>query len=533
MRTRCAFLAIVFLAAASATAPTLSADQGSGAAKVTYVSGSSVYIDAGSEDGLAVDDLVELVRDGATVAKLKVAYVTAHRATCSPDGAVPEIKIGDAVRFARRERSASDAAAAATPPAAPKDAPASRSGESAFRRAGMRGRVGLRYLWVKDHSGIAEDFSQPSLDLVLAGTQIGGAPVDVNIDVRARRTYRTVTGGTSSDYGANHVYQANVAWRGGGFRLAAGRQVAPTLAVTSLFDGIVAEYRRNGWSAGVLAGTQPDPATYAFASDVRQYGAYTGYATDPAKSTRWHFGFGAISSTENGEVNRDFVYVEARVTHPVVGVYLQQQVDINRGWRKDAEGSTFTPSATFLMIHVRAATAWSLDGGYDSRRNVLLYPDLVTPVTAFDDATRQGYWLGATWRPRGRWLVGVDGRRSAGGTLGTATSYTLRLGAMNMTKAQIDVQARGTRYTGTNLDGYLASVSGAIALGSRVRLDLHGGERQDTWLPSTIGTAAIDWLGTMLDVIIGRSAYFNVSFDRTRGGEEDNDQVYAAFSWRF
>jgi hypothetical protein len=185
------------------------------------------------------------------------------------------------------------------------------------------------------------------------------------------------------------------------------------------------------------------------------------------------------------------------------------------------------------MLHFRPTAAWSVDGGYDSRRNVLLYPNLVTPVTTFDAATRQGYWLGGSWRPRGRWLVGLDGRRSTGGTAGTATSYTLPLGALNMTADQIDVQLRGTSYTGPSLDGYLAALSGAINLGPRLRLDLHGGLRHDDYLLSAAETVTINWLGMTLDLIIGRSMYFNLSYDRTSGGEQDNDQGYAAFSWRF
>jgi len=501
-----------------------------GTAHVTYVSGTSVYIDAGADDGLAVGDAIELIGDGAAVGKFNATYVTSDKATCAPDGPVPEVKIGDAVRFTPRPK---PVPAAGTSSVATRETASSRSGENAFRRAGMRGRIGVRYLWVKDRSGFGEDFSQPSLDLLLTGTQIGGAPVDLTIDARARHTYLTPTGGTSSNYGVDHIDQANVAWRPGSFRLAFGRLVSPTLAVVSLFDGVVAEYLHKGWSAGVLAGTQPNPVTYSFSSDVRQYGAYGGWSSDAAKTTRWHVGFGAIASSENGQINRDFTYVEARVTHPVVNAYVQQQVDVNRGWRKDAEGTSVTPSATFVMIHVRPAPSWSVDGGYDSRRNVLLYPDLITPVTTFDDATRQGYWLGAAWRPEGRWLVGVDARRSTGGTAGTATSYTLRLGALNMTKEQIDVQLRGTRYTGPGLDGYLAAVSGSMSLGSRVRLDLHGGVRQDSGLLSALETETINWYGTLLDVIIGRSMYFNLSYDITSGGDEDNDQGYAAFSWRF
>jgi hypothetical protein len=102
-----------------------------------------------------------------------------------------------------------------------------------------------------------------------------------------------------------------------------------------------------------------------------------------------------------------------------------------------------------------------------------------------------------------------------------------------MTKEQIDVQLRGTRYSGPRLDGSLASLSGSMNLASRVRLELHAGARRDSDLLGFDATTTIDWIGTALDVFLGRSVYFNLAYDRTSGGDEDNDQAYAAFSWRF
>ena len=49
---------------------------------VTYVTGSTVYIGAGADDGLGPGDRVELVRDGEVVATLEIEEVSNHRATC-------------------------------------------------------------------------------------------------------------------------------------------------------------------------------------------------------------------------------------------------------------------------------------------------------------------------------------------------------------------------------------------------------------------------------------------------------------------
>lgn len=524
MRATATLLAAVLV---MATLPGRAEPGDARSASVTYVSGTTVYVSAGSDDGLAVGGVVEVVRDGAIVARLTVTTVSAHRASCVPQGDAPVIVAGDAVRFL--PAAAVPAAAEAAPPA---EAPA-RSGESAFRRAGLRGRIGARYLWIADRTGRGQDLSQPSIDLFLAGTEVGGAPVDLAIDARTRRTYRTPSGGATVDEGRTRLYQASVAWRPGSFRVAAGRQTAPTLAVVTLFDGLVGEYRGRGWTAGLLAGSQPDPESYAPSGDVRQYGAYARYDAAASAATRWGIGFGAISSTEDGETNRDLAYVEARLTRDRVWLYVQQQVDVNRGWRKDAEGESFTPSATFAVVRARPADAWSLEAGYDSRRNVRLYRDIITPVTDFDDATRQGYWLGGSWRPRNRWLVGVDGRRATGGEAGTADTLTLRLGATNLSAQAIDVRFRGTGYEGPYVEGIIAELSASMNWGTRVRGEGHGGWRQDTDLRGFDLKTDVTWIGFGVEALLGRHVFGSVAYDRTSGGDEDNDQAYFAVSWRF
>jgi hypothetical protein len=539
MRSPIRRLSIRFLIALLAATGAYAADEATGkTAHVTYVSGSTVYVDAGSDDGLAVGDVVELIRDQAVAARLKVTFVSSHRSSCEPLTEGFETKTGDAVRYAPHASATASSAPGATgstgsaAPGTP--APARRaSKESAFRRAGLRGRIGARYLWISDRSGFGVDLAQPALDLLLRGAQIGGAPVDLDIDVRSRRTYRTPTGGSRTNESLDRIYSANFSYRPGPMILTLGRQQSPTLAVVSLFDGLTAAYAGPRWQAGILAGVQPDPDSYSFSSDVRQEGVYARRSNDPASSTRWNFGFGMISSTQNGEINRDFVYVEARVTTRALGVYAQQQVDVNRGWRKDAEGSSFTPSGSFLMIHARPGAAWSLDVGYDSRRNVRVYRDYISPVTEFDDATRQGAWLGLSWRPKGHWLLGADGRRSQGGTAGTATAYTLRFGATNLTSHSVDVVLRGTKYDGPTLAGWLADVTASADLGPKVRAQVHGGSRHNDDLTFFGSQSTINWYGVGLDVLACRSVYFNISYDRTAGGNEDNDQAYAAISWRF
>jgi hypothetical protein len=287
------------------------------------------------------------------------------------------------------------------------------------------------------------------------------------------------------------------------------------------------------FAAGGFFGTEPDPADWSYASEVKDAGVFVETGSTPSASTRWSLGLGAVSSTQEGEINRDFVYLTGRLVHKGVSGYLMQEVDYNRGWRKNAEDASFTRSGSYLALRWQATDDWSIFGGWDSRRNVRLYRDIETPVTDFDDTYRQGTWGGVQWLGKRRWLVGADARFSRGGSAGSADAYTLNLGALNLTAVGLDLRLRGTSYTGPYVDGVLASLSASLDAGEHVRLEAHGGVRDedDNFFPSDSRTET--WLGAGVDFLIHRRLWATLSYDRTSGGDEDNDQVYASVSWRF
>jgi len=492
-------------------------------AKVTYVSGATVYVDAGTEQGLVEGSVLEVVRDGQVIARLVVGTVTAKRASASLGDDPFGIRPGDLVRYTP--------AAVAAP--APVPAPAASPAQSRSRDAGIHGRVGVRYLSVDDRTGLGTDFSQPALDLRVVGTQVGGAPLDFDIDFRPRRTYRTLVDGSSDDSSSNRLYSLYGAWRPGAFRVAAGRQRSPSLGPIALLDGVVGEYRRPRFAAGVFGGTEPDPLDWSYDGATQDYGAFVEGSSAPGAETRWWLNGGALTSTTEGEINRDLVYVAGRLSRARFHGYLLQEIDVNRGWRKDAEGDSFTWSGSYVALRWQAARAWSLNAGYDDRRNVRLYRDLVTPATEFDDAHRQGYWGGVDWRPGAHWLVAADGRSSSGGDAGTADAYSLRVGALGLTSVGLDVTLRGTHYTGPYLDGDLATLNVGLDLGRLVHVDVHGGVRDETANDLFQESTTVDWLGAALDVLAWRHGFATLAWDRTTGGEEDNDQLYASLSYRF
>ena len=80
----------------AASTPTSSAAQErAGWANITYISGPSVYLDAGTRAGLKEGSRLEVFRGNRVIAELLVAYVSSTRSSCSVTTSTLPIEVGD------------------------------------------------------------------------------------------------------------------------------------------------------------------------------------------------------------------------------------------------------------------------------------------------------------------------------------------------------------------------------------------------------------------------------------------------------
>lgn len=514
---------LLLIAAARVSA----AEQASGA--VADVTAVSVFIDKGLDDGLAVGAKVELVRDGSVVATYVVTDISSKRAVCSRGEGGAPVAVGDVVRFDAKK---SPAPSSATNQAAPtKD---SRKASS-LREYGIRGRIGASYLTILQHVEGAGDYRQPSLDLRVDGTQVGGAPIDFNIDVRTRRTYRGLASGETRTDGQTRLYRASLAYARPGkpLRVTLGRQAAPSLAMVSLFDGALAEYRQPTHGFGLFAGLQPDPVSYGLSTDVREFGGYYEWTSIPTEKTRWALTTGAVSSQEDGEVNRDFMFVQGRLDHARYSLYASTEADFYRGWREEVEGTTFDMTSLFLTARARLTDQFSLRAGFDNRRSVRLYRDIETPETAFDDAFRRGYWAGFEGNIGDHLSIAADGRQSDVSGGDSADSYSGFITLRRLTKLGLDARLRSTRYTNERVEGWLHSLSLSAQISEPLRLEVHGGTRNDDTAAASSPDTSLQWYGFEADIQLSRHWFFMILADRNSGTFEENDQIFITQSYRF
>ena len=498
-------------------------------AHVTYLTTASAYIDAGRAEGLRDNSRVEVVRGDSTIAVLAVTFLATHQAACDVGGIAASLVVGDSVRFAPVAPEPDSAITQSRRPAPEGTAPRPRAGGV------LRGRAGLYYLLIQSQDGSGARFTQPSGDLRLFGG-LGGTGLGVAVDARGRRTVQTRADGFGTDAQAQaRVYQASLSWQSPAspLRLTAGRQYAPGISPVGIVDGVSAQLDRPAWGGGLFAGSEPDPLDLALSGTVTQLGGYLQRHSRPGAGARWGLSAGLSGSYLHSGTNREFLYLQGDYSTRRISLFAAQEVDYYRPWRRVAGEHALSPTSTFASLVYRLNDAVSVTAGLDNRRNVRLYRDVVSPETVFDDAFRRGAWAGLSART-GRFQVGLDARSSAGGTIGSAASATLSIGADRLTGWGLSLRSRSTRYSSAAAGrrGWLQAFTVGMEPGGRGSVQVAGGwrtERSDV----AGATATVRWASSDLDYTLARSWLFVLSAYREQGGPEAHDLLYGGLSFRF
>jgi len=497
--------------------------------RITYLTAGSAYIDAGRADGIEEGDSLRVLRGGTEVGSLRVAFLSSRQASCEIVTRTARLMVGDTVDVARATPVMVPAADSAAGEAKPVATRTSRAGGP-----GIRGRVGARYLGVWQREGGDTRFSQPSLDLRLDGEALGGTPLGVVLDLRARRTATSLADGTSVADGRTRVYRGGLIFASPGspLRVTAGRQYSAAVSSVSLFDGAQVELRRPGWGMGVFGGSEPDPVTMAYSGEVRDYGAWLQLRNRAEGQRYWSATIGGVGSYTHGATNREFLFLQGSYSDGRTSFALTQELDRYRDWKQAMGEPPWSLTSTFGSLRYELTRGLTLGAGYDNRRNVRLYRDAVTPEIAFDDAFRRGVWGGLALRLRGV-RVAFDARSSSGGTVGRTTAYTLNAGLTRVAGLGMGVRSRTTRYEGPRESGWLEALGVDFAPAPPLLVSLEGGLRlaHDPLADPTDRT--VSWLGADVDVSLGRRWYWNGSVMHESGGLEATDQLFTGLSYRF
>lgn len=358
--------------------------------KITYVSAEGVYIDAGTEAGLAIGDTLQIRRAGATIATVVINNISSQSAAAVVLEQSEPIRAGD------------DLYGNATPPSPPKVAPTptpEREPEPARRStrgARIRGDISVSNFLHHDLTDADRSWSRPGLATRLTIEDIGSAGLRFELRHRTRLYHRSRASfdGQDTDNWSHQVYEFGLFHDAEGVssEWGIGRVIAPYVRGVGFIDGMYfARSLTDNYKVGFAAGTSPDRENSGLDFNRRKLGAFVAYETGVYRGNRLTLSAAFSTEYEKSTVSRDFLYLQGTFAkYGRLTMYHSVEIDLNRDWRYDMTGDRFTVTNYLANATLTVHRSTRLFFSYDNRKNIRYYETRETPDSLFDETTNQG-----------------------------------------------------------------------------------------------------------------------------------------------
>ena len=468
MRARGMAALLLTLALAAAPQAIRAADEA--VCAVRYVSSEHVYLDAGRLAGLDVGTSVLVLRDGVQIGELLVVHAADHSASCRIVNSTVTVVPGDRARFVPTQLPAGalpDTVAVAVRTRELRPAAVRRE---RARAPGPRltGSMALRLEHATETGNVGLSTSTWTLPFRLRVRDLGRG-----WELRARGSLRRILRdgfGTSSptDEWRNRIHEIALVRDGRreDWHLAAGRITNRAAAAAGPFDGLAVNRRVGGvMRLGLFGGFAPAWRDLGFSTADQVAGVTFQYDTAGAPGRGLHLLLAGMGRYHEGEISRENLAMTTTWAG-AGGLSLIQsaEIDLNRGWRRDAGESSLDLSSFALGGRWRVDRRIAVRAGWDDRQPVRTWETRDRPDSLFQDAGRRGLNAGVELRDgagRRLWLNGSLRSPRAGGPDSRSWSVRGRLPQWPWRELDLDASLRG-------FDGpYLAGLAPSLAVAWR------------------------------------------------------------------
>lgn len=498
---------------------------------VKYLSATSVYLDAGRNDSLQVGDRALITRGGDSVAVVEVLYLSSKSASCNILSSKTEIKPGDEVVVQIHPPAPASVVVKGENPL-PIPTPTVVTSSSS-NRAGSgfmaHGRIGFDYFSQNDRTIYNYDYSEPSVSLASDISSTG--PGQMGISIRARFRRQDHAFGSSSRWD-NRYYEASLhgVVPGAGIGWTFGRTTPGNAPGVGYIDGATANMQLSpDWRFSAFGGAEPNSGSGGSDWKRKKVGVVASYEKGSWGEQRISASGALVGSYYDGRIEREFIYIDNDIAlTPSLSVNQSADIDVNRGWRKSAEGSSLTVSSFLLSASYDITRDVSFNLGYDNRKPIHYYEDRLTPDSLFDHSIRQGFRAGVSSRLvlglRGS-LDGTYNAAAAGSKAGSSVSANVY--HPDFAGLGLSMNLRGLYFNSGFGYGWQpgVSLSRQIIGGLNGRLD--GGANFYHYSNGSVRSQSSRWVRGGLDVWFARGFYASASFEAQRGGGYDADRITA------
>jgi hypothetical protein len=523
---------------------------------VKQIAAGAVYIDGGSGDGLAEGMRLTVSRlapgeprmSAKEIGKLTITAVATISAVCEVGNATAPIEIGDTAELSQEDtqsleeiRTSKSVRHVAQVVAFSEGDPVEEELRDYVPKKPspevnrIRGRISFQEDAILDETTRMLT-RQEGLVLRADMARIGGGYWNFTGywqgRITSRRGSAQVT--TLNDL-LNRTYQIGFYYNNPNSRYVggAGRFLLPWAPSLSTIDGAYGARRLNKeFTAGVFAGSTPNPAAWNYDPNRQMLGTFVAYEHGSYETTRYASTAGVVITRSHWKPERQFLFLENNISKgTTISIYHDLEVDRLAKPLTSNDRNPVRLARSFLTVRLQLLKALSLDFSHNFFRDVPTFDTRLLGTGLLDQFLFQGLSTGLRWKIGSVASVyGSLGSNKRDGDNKAALNY---MGGVTLNRLVLPIQVdlRYSRFNSSFGNGTYQSVTLIRQVGDKIHLNIQVGY-QSLASAFTSQTSA-EYGSANIDYLIGNHYILGAGWTLYRGGAENYDQTFINFGYRF
>lgn len=526
--------------------------------RVKQVASGVVYLDGGSNDGLAEGMHLKVSRlapgdammNRREVGSITVLAVAGNSAACQVQSSQTPIQAGDSadldqadaqvVEIVRRSKSQRQYAQVVS---FTEGDPLEEELREYVPKPPLpevnrfRGRIGFDQSAILDHTGAGSRTYQEGVALRVDFTRIGGSYWNLVGYWRGRISTQNNSASqqTLQDL-LNRTYQIGLYYNNPGSRYVAGfgRFLLPWASSLDTIDGAYFGRRmKKGVTVGMFAGSTPDPTAWNYDPNRQITGVFAAFEHGSFESVRFTSTVGLALTRLHWRPEREFLFFEnTLIVNNHISIYHDLEVD-RLAKPLVSDGRTGPRLArSLLTLRVQATKALTLDLSHNYFRGVPTFDTRLIGTGLLDKMLFQGFSGGLRLEVlHGVTLYGNLGANKREQDSKMALNYTYGLTLARLPRFPFRTDLRYSRFNSSFGSGAYESISLSRQLGEKLRVEIQGGQQN---LRSVFTSQSRSrYISSSLDYLMGLHYFLGAGWTLYRGNVQNYDQTFVNLGYRF
>ena len=398
-----------------------------------------------------------------------------------------------------------------------------------------RGRIGFDYMGTISHGNPSTTNADLGMVMRADFTRIGGTYWNLTGYWRGRlHSQSTATQPTLQDL-INRTYHLGLFYDSPESRWVAGvgRLYLPWAPSLDTIDGgYFGTKVRPGVTAGIFAGSTPDPTSWNYSPDRRIAGTFINFEGGDYGSFHYTSTSGLGISALKWQIDRPFAFFENTLSYKrYLSIYDSLQADSPRG-------NTQTPapgpglSRNFLTVRVQVHPRVELNFNHNYLRDIPTFDPALVGTSLLDQYLFQGLSAGARVEVLKQIFVYTDlGDSNRSGDAKHSLNQLYGLTFARLPWWGLRADAHYSRFSSSFADGDYRSVSVGRNITDDLRLDVLAGDQ--TYTSTQTASDRTRFVNANFGVSLGPRYFMESGFTVNRGQTQNYDQWLFTFGYRF